>query len=613
MDAARHQKPGEPKSVVAHLVAEHDLERPAQLPLGSGLAAVEKADQPIDLAGLDLVNDRLAVTRNRKCTHPTCLAQLERNAAYIARLDGHRHWRSSRVDQLNDLRQRARFGAVPLHRIYIRKDGSIVWVNLTVGSAKKANGSIDYFISVVEDITKRKEAEARLKDSEDRLRRILDNLFSFVGVLTREGILIEANEAPLRAAGLSREDVIGKPFWDCYWWSFSEDSRERLKQSFEHALRGETVRYDVDIRVGERRFITIDFQLAPRRNALGEIVEVIPSATDITDRRRAEVRLRESEADLQLAQDAANLGRWNWDLRTQDFTWTDRCKAFFGVPLDAPMSYEAFLVALHPDDRERIDAAVSEAINLGKDYDVEMRTICPNGSLHWIASKGRVYFDDGRPRRMMGVAFDITARKQAEEQMSYALREVTHRSKNLLSVVQAIVRQTARTETRDDFVERFSERIRGLAASQDLLVGNKWKGVLILDLIRSQLSHFKDALGSRVRLAGPEIELNASAAQTIGMAVHELATNACKYGALSNETGHVLVDWSLRGEDNAVFSIGWSEREGPPVIRTNRKGFGQTVLLRLAEDALDAEVRLDYDPAGVQWRLRCPAENTLKT
>ena len=155
-------------------------------------------------------------------------------------------------------------------------------------------------------------------------------------MLTREGILIEANEAPLRAAELSREDVIGKPFWDCYWWSFPEDSRERLKQSFERALKGETVRYDVDIRVGEGRFITIDFQLAPRRNALGEIVEVIPSATDVTDRRRAEVRLRESEADLQLAQEAANLGRWSWDLRTQDFTWTDRCKAFFGAPMRRP-------------------------------------------------------------------------------------------------------------------------------------------------------------------------------------------------------------------------------------------------------------------------------------
>jgi len=98
------------------------------------------------------------------------------------------------------------------------------------------------------------------------------------------------------------------------------------------------------------------------------------------------------------------------------------------------MSYGVFLSALHPDDRERIDAAVSEAIRQGKDYDVEMRTIWPDGSLHWIASKGRVYFEDGEPSRMVGVAFDITERKQAEEQMSYALREVDHRSKMDLAV-----------------------------------------------------------------------------------------------------------------------------------------------------------------------------------
>ncbi len=184
--------------------------------------------------------------------------------------------------------------------------------------------------------------------------------------------------------------------------------------------------------------------------------------------------------------------------------------------------------------------------------------------------------------------------------------------KNLFSVVQAIVRQTARTETREEFVELFSERIRGLAASQDLLVGNTWKGVAVLDLIRSQLAHFKDALGSRVRLTGPAVELNASAAQTIGMAVHELATNASKYGALSNETGYILLDWSLTGEGGAVFSIGWTERDGPPVASPSSKGFGQTVLVRMAEDALDAEVRLDYDPAGLQWRLQCAAKSVLK-
>jgi len=392
-------------------------------------------------------------------------------------------------------RQRVLSGAISnfsMEKRYIRKDGSLIWVNLTVGSAKKADGSLDYFISVVEDITKRKEAE--------------------------------------------------------------------------------------------------------------------------DERRRVEARLRESEADLQLAQEAASLGRWSWDLQTQELAWTDRCKALFGVPLDAPLRYEAFLTALHPDDRGRIDAAVSQAIRQGKDYDVEMRTIWPDGSLHWIASKGRVYFDGGEPSRMVGVAFDITGRKQAEEQMSYALREVDHRSKNLLSVVQAIVRQTARTDTRDEFVELFSERIRGLAASQELLVGNKWKGVTVLDLVRSQLSHFKDALGSRVRLTGPDaIELNASAAQTIGMALHELATNAAKYGALSNDTGYVLLDWSLnQSEEGLSFSMCWTERDGPPVTSPSRQGFGHTVLLRMAEDALDAEVRLDCEPAGLRWCFKCSAENALK-
>ena len=134
----------------------------------------------------------------------------------------------------------------------------------------------------------------------------------------------------------------------------------------------------------------------------------------------------------------------------------------------------------------------------------------------------------------------------------------------------------------------------------------------VLDLVRSQLSHFKDALGSRVRLDGPAIELNASAAQTIGMAVHELATNACKYGALSNAAGYVLLTWALEGEDHALFSISWSEHAGPPVATPKRKGFGQTVLLRMVEDALDADVGLDYEQAGLRWRLQCPAENALK-
>ncbi|MFZ1108256.1 MAG: PAS domain S-box protein [Rhodomicrobium sp.] len=517
-------------------------------------------------------------------------------------------------DLAADLAQRQRMlsdaiSTYSMEKRYIRKDGRAIWVNLTVGKVKKADGSVDYFITMVEDIAKRREAETRLKESEERLRRILDNLFAFVGVLTRDGVLADVNRAPMIAANLSRADVIGKPFWDCYWWSFSEASRERLRNAFSRALQGETVRYDVDARVGEGRFVTTDFQLAPLRNAQGEVHEFVASATDITERRRVEAKLRESEADLHLAQDAANLGRWAWDLRSDELSWTDRCKALFGLQEQAAVTFPMFLARLHPEDREKVDAAVKAAIRLRTDYDVEMRALWPDGSLHWVASKGRVYFEDGAPSRMVGVAFDITSRKQAEEQMSYALREVDHRAKNLLSLVQAIARQTARTETAGEFVELFSERLRGLAASHDLLVGNRWKGVALLDLARSQLSHFKDALGSRVRLNGPAVELNAPAAQTIGMAIHELATNAAKYGALGNESGAVLIDWAIEGDR---FVMSWSEHGGPPVATPSRKGFGQTVLVRMAQDALDAEVSLEYKPAGLEWRLACAAKNALE-
>ena len=215
-----------------------------------------------------------------------------------------------------------------MEKRYIRKDGLPIWVNLTVGCVRKANGSVDYFISVVEDITKRKEAEDRLKDSEDRLRRILNNLFAFVGVLTPEGVLAEVNDAPMKLASLSRHEVIGKRFWDCYWWNFSKRSRERLKRAFGRALKGQTVRYDVEIRVADGQFITVDFQLAPLKNALGEMVEVIRSGTDITDRRRVEAKPTRKRGRSAVGAGCGEPWPVELGLGTQDLIWADRCKAF---------------------------------------------------------------------------------------------------------------------------------------------------------------------------------------------------------------------------------------------------------------------------------------------
>jgi two-component sensor histidine kinase len=213
---------------------------------------------------------------------------------------------------------------------------------------------------------------------------------------------------------------------------------------------------------------------------------------------------------------------------------------------------------------------------------------------------------DGR-RLFLCVAQDVTERKAHEEQVHLLMREVNHRAKNMLSLVQAIARQTAAREPQD-FIGRFTERIQALAANQDLLVRNQWWGVYVEDLVHAQLAHFADLVGSRIAVYGPKLRLNATAAQAIGLALHELATNAGKYGSLSGNDGNVDVRWRLDGDS---FTMSWIERDGPPVSRPERPGFGSTVVDAMVKRTVDGQVKLDYAPSGLMWRLSCPAANAL--
>ena len=202
---------------------------------------------------------------------------------------------------------------------------------------------------------------------------------------------------------------------------------------------------------------------------------------------------------------------------------------------------------------------------------------------------------------------EIIERKEYEQKEVLLIREINHRAKNMLMVVDAIARQTAATSP-EDFVERFSARVQALSASQDLLVRNEWKGVEIEDLVRAQLAHFADLIGSRVAMQGPKLRLKPAGAQAVGLALHELATNAGKYGALSVDTGRVDVCWA----DAETFTISWTEREGPPVSPPQRRGFGTIVMETMAERTVNGTVHLDYPASGVTWRLSCPAANALE-
>jgi two-component sensor histidine kinase len=169
----------------------------------------------------------------------------------------------------------------------------------------------------------------------------------------------------------------------------------------------------------------------------------------------------------------------------------------------------------------------------------------------------------------------------------------------------AIAHQTA-TKNPEHFIERFSDRMKALSANQDLLVRNEWNGAEIRSLVHTQLAHFADLIGPRISMSGPRMRVKPSTTQAIGLALHELATNAAKFGALSTDMGRVDIRW---GMDRETFTMSWTEREGPPVPVPQRHGFGTIVMKEMAERSLGGAVDLDYATSGLTLRLTCPVAN----
>jgi PAS domain S-box-containing protein len=209
---------------------------------------------------------------------------------------------------------------------------------------------------------------------------------------------------------------------------------------------------------------------------------------------------------------------------------------------------------------------------------------------------------------------DVTERKEGEAHLRLLLRELTHRSKNLLAVIQAMARQTANhAGSTDAFLKQFGSRLQALAASHDLLVRESWYGASLGELIRSQLSKYLDGAAVQVSIDGPAIALKPEAAQNLGLALHELAINAAKFGALSVPAGRVSITWTRRetaAVDNAV-DLDWREQLGPKVKARRKKGFGTMVIERNLARALDAEVNMDFDPDGLHCHIVIPASQIL--
>ncbi len=321
------------------------------------------------------------------------------------------------------------------------------------------------------------------------------------------------------------------------------------------------------------------------------------------------VRLREER--FTAAEEAASGLVYDWDVRANRLWRSNGLTRLTGWrPDELEPTSAAWFSLWQPDDRKEIEAQLPDKF-IGADgtYALEYRIRHKDGHWVWVWDRGRAERGpDGSLLRFVGATVDITERKSREEQIGLLMKEVNHRAKNMLGLVQSVARQTASTNP-TDFVTRFGERIQALSANQDLLVNNAWTGVGIEDLARAQLALFKDLIGTRISIGGTPMRFAPAAAQAIGLALHELATNAGKYGALSNDVGCVDVTWRLDGED---FLFAWVERGGPPVKPPTRKGFGSTVINSLVKMSVYGAVDIAFDPAGFSWRLTCPAEKALE-
>jgi len=498
-----------------------------------------------------------------------------------------------------------------VYRVVQRRTEDIRWV--------RADGDVTFeertavrLVGTVQDITAQREAEAALIESEQRFRSMADNAPIIVWVTQADGACNYANPAWYEFTGRS---PAGPPGFD-WLKSVHPDDVERAESVFRNAMRRrQTFRMDYRLRRADGAYRWVIDSARPRLSPDGEFLGFIGSVVDISDHKDAEQKLRAARDTFQQLVDRSPFGIYavDADFRLAQVSEGAR-KVFENVRPLIGRDFAEVLRRIWPEPfASETIAHFRHTLATGEPYHaprtVERRAdVDVTEAYDWKIE--RILMPDGRA----GVVchfYDLSERQSYEEKIQYLMHEVNHRSKNLMSLVDAVAQQTASAGP-EDFLRRFSERLRGLAASQDLLLQTEWKGTDLATLVESQLLHFRDLLGRRIRLDGPPVDLSPRATQTLGMALHELATNAAKYGALSSTEGRVEITWRRFEEDGVPkFSISWVEKDGPRVKAPVRAGFGGRVVGTLVERTLSGRVRHDYAETGVVWTLTCQSSSIV--
>ena len=321
-------------------------------------------------------------------------------------------------------------------------------------------------------------------------------------------------------------------------------------------------------------------------------------------------RLLQSEQRRSLTLAAGQMGSWEWDPVNGDFVWDDGQYRIFGVdPASFELTIDNIRALIHPEDWKHLQNAIKPAAQNSPSFQSEFRVCRPNGELRWCIGTAVASVDaTDNIVRISGVTVDITDRKQAEERQALLAREVDHRARNALALVQSIVRLT-RSDTIKSYIAAVDGRIGALSRAHTLLAQSRWQGANLARLVEEELAAYRMGDVEKVAAAGPDISLEPRTAQTIALALHELSTNAAKYGALSVMAGRVEVAWEL---EPVRLVLRWTESGGPSIQPPASPGFGIRMISASIERQLEGEATFDWRPDGLHCTLSVPRGDQIE-
>jgi PAS domain S-box-containing protein len=420
----------------------------------------------------------------------------------------------------------------------------------------------------------------------------------FAGIMDLQGRLREVNDLAVDWCGYTREQVLDQPFSETPWWRGSEEMKARIRFATDQAASGRIFREELRYWVADGSERIVDFAIHPIRDQSGAVVFLHPTGIDITERKRAEAALRDSEqrlrwlASIVESSDDAIVSK---NLDGVITSWNTGAERVFGYAAEEVIGQPITIVI--PQDRQDEERTILTRIRRGERIDhFETVRQRKHGSLIVVSlTVSPVKNAEGKIVGASKIARDITEQKRNQEQIAILAREAEHRSKNLLATVQATI-NLSQSDTPEGLKHAIEGRIRALANVHSLFVETRWIGAELSAIATQELAPYSETDETRVQIDGPQVLLEPNAAQAIAVALHELATNAAKYGALSVAKGQVDLKWSHEADERLILR--WTEIGGPAVQPPARQGFGARVVERMIGQ-LKGKARFDWRPQGL--------------